>query len=170
MNKYPSTHVQHDPFKPESYSINNLEDEISADKNCQELLKHFLKFLLEDQKLEPLEAGSHARGADYFLRDYMIDRCRDNIFTVTPEKISGFAGNWYIVNTLEPNIKELTSLLNGIRLFYIFCNKQDLLKEGTTTAIEIECSRISYFQERIESFHDLKENEFQTWNNSCPIS
>lgn len=169
MNNNSTTQESQNLFCWESYTIASLEDELNTDKNCQELLKLFLRFLLEDQKIEPLDSGSHARGADYFLRDYMIDRCRENIFAITPDKINGFAGNWYIVNTLEPNIEELRSLLNGVQLFYLFCDKKGILKDVDFESIESACLNHAYFQNRIESFHNLQDNEFQPWNNHCPI-
>lgn len=169
MNKKKSTQEQLELFNRANYTINSLEDELNSDKNCQELLKLFLKFMLENRKMEPLEAGSHARGADYFLRDYMIDRCRENIFAVSAEKISGFAGNWYIVNTLEPNMKELSELLKGLRLFYLFCEQHNTLEKGTFEKIDAECNKLAYFQDRIESFHALRDNEFRAWNDRCPI-
>jgi hypothetical protein len=169
MNKKPKTQQTLDLFCWESYAITSLDDEIRADKNCQELLQLFLKFLLENQNLEPLVAGSHAKGADFFIRDYMIDRCRENIFAITTDKVNGFAGNWYIVNTLEPNIEELKSLLDGIRMFYLFCDKHDLLKDVDLASINSACSDYSYFKDRIESFHNIQDNGYHQWNNSCPV-
>ena len=169
MIKKPKIQEMQDPFSWESYSITCLDDEIRADRNCQELLQVFLKFLLENQKLEPLVAGSHAKGADYFIRDYMIDKCRENIFAITPEKINGFAGNWYIVNTLEPNMEELRSLLDGIQMFYMFCDKHELLMDVDIISIDSACSDYSYFQGRIESFHNLQDDGYHQWNNNCPV-
>lgn len=159
-----------DLLNRDCYNISSLDDEINADQNCQRLLKIFLQYLLEEQKLDPLEAGSNARAADYFLRDFMIDRCRDNILMITHERVSSFAGNWYIVNTLEPNMKELESLLQGISMFYLFCADQNIIAKDTLEDILSACSKMSYYHQRIESFHALKDNEFQEWNKRCPIS
>lgn len=169
MTKTTETQEVQDLFCWESYTITSLEDEISADRNCQGLLQLFLKYLLENQSLEPLAAGSHAKGADYFIRDYMIDRCRENVFAITPEKIKGFAGNWYIVNTLEPNMEELKSLLDGIRMFYLFCDRNDLLKDVNFASIDSACSDDTYYQNRIEDFHNLQDDQYHQWNNHCPV-
>lgn len=169
MDKKQNHPDQADLFNVDSYRVNDLNDEITADGNCRELLKIFHKSLVEQGNIEPLEAGSHARGADYFLRDYMIDRCRRNILTVSAGNVAGFAGNWYIVNTLEPNMKELESLLNGIRQFYLFCSNKNILSGVDFESVEKACTDLKYYHERIEAFHNLKENAFQHWNDLCPI-
>lgn len=80
MNHKQTTENQQHLFSYKSYAIQSLEDEIHADHNCQALLKHFLRYLHEDLNIDQLTAGTHARGADYFLRDFVIDHCRRHIF------------------------------------------------------------------------------------------
>lgn len=170
MNRNQTTPAGTDLFSGERYRIDDLSDDISADRNCQELLTVFHKSLVEEMRIEPLEAGAHARGADYFLRDYMIDHRRDSIFSISAEKIRGFAGNWYIVSTLEPNMAELRSLLEGVRHFYRFCRRHNAVDDNALDDIDRACSDLAYYQERIDAFHTLGEDEYLSWNAHCPVN
>jgi hypothetical protein len=152
-----------------NYSIRTLDDEIRADRLCQQLLKIFFQELLDQKNLEPRVAGSHAHGADYFLRNYMIDHCRENIFIINPERLIAFAGNWYIVSTLEPNMVELESLLQGIESFYAFCAAKKLIDPSSMSSITAACFDLSFYEKRIADFHALKGNEFIAWNQACPL-
>ncbi|MDA3903676.1 MAG: hypothetical protein PF441_09560 [Desulfuromusa sp.] len=158
-----------DLFDPEIYSIETLEDEIRVDKFCKELLKLYHQYLLKNMSFSPLEAGRMASGADYYLRDYMIDNRRINIFKISPELIHSFAGNWYIINTLNPNMTELESILVGASNFYRFCAEKQLIDPAVAEKVSLACSRPDYYQQRIESFNDLSGDGFSAWNNSCPL-
>ncbi|PLX98537.1 MAG: hypothetical protein C0622_11640 [Desulfuromonas sp.] len=155
-------------YQPENYTPGSLEDEIRIDGLCRELLQHFLKYLREERQQEPLLAGSNASGADYFLRDYLVDHCRANIFKIQADHVRGFAGNWYIVSTLEANMEELAGLLDGIREFYTFSAARGLVSEKKAAEIAAACGEREYYAARIDSFHELKDNEYLTWNRDCP--
>ena len=160
---------QPDPFDPKKYTIVTLEDEIRVDKQCKVLLQHYHHFLLENKDISPLQAGSHASGTDYFLRDFMIDNRRTNITAITAESIHGFAGNWYIINTLEPNMEELENILSGIDLFYRFCAEKSMLDPTLVGEVHQACSRIEYYRGRIESFHEISGDGYIVWKSSCPL-
>ena len=157
------------PFNPENYAVGTLDDEIRVDKLCQLLLKQYHQHRLGIVGISPLEAGANASGADYFLRDFMIDNRRTNIFNISPELIHSFAGNWYIINTLEPNMVELESLLTGIDNFYCFCTEKKMLAPAKAEAIHQACSRIDYYRERITSFNEISGDGFIAWNITCPL-
>jgi len=157
-------------FDSDNYNIMTLDDEISADNNCKQLLKQYHQYLLEFKGISPLEAGSHASGADYFLRDFMLDNRRTNIMSITPELIHIFAGNWYIINSLEPNMVELENILTGINNFYSFCIEKKMLVRGKAEEIHQACSRIDYYRERINSFNEISGDGFNAWNDTCPLN
>ena len=157
------------PFNPGSYTFGTLEDEIKVDKLCKILLKQYHQYRLEIKGISPLEAGANASGADYFLRDFMIDNRRTNIFSISPELIHSFAGNWYIINSLEPNMAELESLLIGIANFYYFCAEKKMLAPAKAEVIHQACSRIDYYRERITSFNEISGDGFIAWNITCPL-
>lgn len=152
-----------------SFTIDSLEQEIKVDKNCQALLRHYHQYLLKNLTKSPVKAGSCARGADFFLRDFAIDRCRVNILDILPEHIDGFAGQWYITNTLEANARELQNLLEGIHLFYQFCFHHQLITQTSYDLIAERCSRIDFFVARIDSFNALTDDGYKTWLKLCPI-
>jgi len=85
-------------FDSKKYAIETFDDELRVDNLCKELLQQYHQYLLNNNDISQIQAGSHASGADYFLRDFMIDNRRTNIIDISPELIHSFAGNWYIIN------------------------------------------------------------------------
>lgn len=154
-------------FTTSAYELSSLDDEIRVDGLCRELLKRFHQQLLQDN--DPLVAGSMAAGADYFLRDFMIDNQRANIYDLTAKRIHSFAGNWYIVNTLEPNITELESLLCGVEQFCLFSSGHHMTPPEQAQQAAVACRELDYYQERIDSFHAIVDNGFNHWNAACPL-
>ena len=152
----------------ENYQITSLADEIRADQLCALLLKQFHLALLEKIKLDPLEAGSLAAGADYFLRDYLISNQLANIFDATAETVRRFAASWYILNNLEPNLTELRSLLKGVEAFYNYCAENDLIDRVQAAEIATACYDFAYYQERIESFFAITGDGYRTWEEDGP--
>jgi hypothetical protein len=170
MNNTNKNLQQIDPLDQNNYSIETLEDIIRVDQLCKKLLKQYHQYLLKEKVTEPFEARIKASGADFFLRDFIIDNQQKNIFHVSAELVRRFAGNWYIVSTLEPNIKELKSILKGIDNFYAFCAAKKLVNPSTAAKINLSCAHVDYYQQRINSFHDLIGDGYATWNNECPLS
>ncbi len=156
-----------DYFDPENYQIESFEDELRVDNNSKVLLKKFHLYLLNNKDTPPLEAGSMASGADYFLRDYMIDNRQINIFAITVDLIHSFAGNWYIVSTLEPNMAELESFLIGISNFYIFCSEHKLIEPPLAEQIGQACADLDLYRQRIDSFNNIVGDGFIEWNKTC---
>ncbi|MDT8420553.1 MAG: hypothetical protein RQ754_08985 [Desulfuromonadales bacterium] len=169
MNKRDSIRI--DPHHDHrNYSVASLEDEIRADRHCAELLKHFHQYLLQELHTDPLEAGALAAGADYFLREFIIGDRRENIFEISPRRVRQFGGNWYIVRNLEPNLAELTDMLQGAAAFYRYCAAQDLIDVAVAQQIDVEAGRLEDFARRIEEFHQISGNGFKDWDRQCPIS
>jgi hypothetical protein len=154
---------------PDNFCISDLNDEIRVDQQCQALLKSFHRHLLEHAGYPPLEAGSMAGGGDYFLRDYVIDTLRANIFHITARQVRGFAGNWYIHRTLEPNMKELGTILKGVAAFYRYCADNGWLHSAVSYDITAVCADLDYFHRRIDSFHALKGDDYPGWCEECPL-
>ncbi len=169
MTTTKSQSMQTNLFNQQEYAIETLEDEIRVDQSCKLLLLEYHQYLLKNMEIAPLVAGSMASGADYYLRDFMIDNRRTNIFHISPELIQSFAGNWYIINTLEPNMVELERILIGTSHFYNYCVKKNLVTSATAEKVERACSQLCYYQQRIESFHNLSGDGFTAWDKSCPL-
>lgn len=153
----------------QSYTITNLETEIRADQYCQALLKHFHRWLLQEKKYAPLKAGQLAGGADYFLREFLIGARRMNIFSSTPNHIRQFGGNWYIVQNLEPNMAELTPMLDGAAHFYSYCAERELIPAQQAVAIAQETTDLTYYRQRMEDFHALTDNGYHAWERACSL-
>lgn len=164
-----ATTSQEPKINPDDFTITNLEDEIRVDGLCQGLLKHFHQYLLQTCNTNPQEAGAQAGGADFFLRDFVVDGLRRNIFQISATQVGGFAGNWYIHRTLEPNMKELESVLRGVASFYRFCAANNWVDPTIAAEIERTCADLDYYQQRINSFHDLAGDDYPAWCEECPL-
>ncbi|MBW6508231.1 MAG: hypothetical protein K0A94_01680 [Desulfuromonadales bacterium] len=157
-------------IRSDDFFISDLNDEMRVDQQCQALLKNYHQHLLKCGDYTPLEAGAMAGAGDYFLRDFVIDTLRANIFHLAASQVRGFAGNWYIHRTLEPNMKELKVILKGVAAFYHYCAANKWVKKGTSDEIAAVCADLDYFRGRIDSFHALKGDDYPKWCEECPLT
>lgn len=157
-----------DEITIEVFDINSDEDEIRVDGLCRGLLQDFHRHLLERGTL-PGEASSLASSADYFVRDFVVSIKRRNIFEERPGIVRQFAGNWYIANTLEPDVKELSTHLAGVRTFYRYLHHRRLIAPPFLSAIEKECEEIAYYRDRIDSFWKISGDGFIAWERECTL-
>lgn len=150
------------------FRILSDEDEIRVDGLCRDLLKDFHRGLLV--RGTPLrEAGSLAHGADYFLRDYVVSARRENILDGTPGLIRRFAATWYVITTLEPSLDELAGHLKGVRAFFSFLREKGLISPSCLAQAEEECSDLGYYEKRIESFWNIKDDGYLAWERECTL-
>ncbi|PLX98441.1 MAG: hypothetical protein C0623_12265 [Desulfuromonas sp.] len=154
----------------DDFNIGCLNDEIEVDKLCVELLTAFHKYLIDNRNEDPLTAGSRARGADYFLRDFIIADRRDNLFRIDPQRIRQFGGNWYIISNMEPNLEELGEMLAGVAAFYEYCSALELIAHDTADEIAAHCLALEFYQQRIDEFDAIADDGFIKWNDACPVS
>ncbi len=152
----------------EDFDIHSLEDEIRVDEQCTRFLRLFHQDLMA-RGLDPVEAGALAHGADYFLREFIIPDRRENIFALRPGRVRQFAGNWYIIKTLEPNMTELEGILQGILAFYEYCRRLDRVTEELLRAVREECGDLDYYRRRIESFWAIREDGYFSWERECSL-
>lgn len=150
------------------FSIASDEDETRVDGLCRDILKAFHLSLL-DRGIPPHEAGNLAHSADYFLRDYVVSARRESILDETPGLIRRFAATWYIISTLEPSLNELAGYLKGVRAFYAFLNDKGLISPSCLSQAEKECSDLAYYEKRIESFWDIKDDGYLAWERECTL-
>ncbi|MBN2427058.1 MAG: hypothetical protein JXK94_01840 [Deltaproteobacteria bacterium] len=156
-------------FARKKFDIRTLEDEIAVDQLCSRFLQSFFHHLVETEKTSPAEAARLARGADHFLREFIIPEKRENIFVISCERVRQFAGNWYIVRTLEPNPKELCDILDGIKTFYRFCSQSGKTDFTRYEAIVHHCNQLDYYRKRIDSFWAIEDDGYFSWNAECPL-
>lgn len=154
---------------PESYTIADASDILRVDRLCRELLDRYRAELDAAGNRSVQDAAARFGGAAYFLRDFIIDHLQANLLRVGPRQVRGFAGNWYIVSTLEPNTRELEAILPGVADFYRFAAARNLLDKQTAEAIAAACREFDYYQQRIIAFHDLQGAGYQEWRQECPI-
>ena len=150
------------------YVPTTLDDELRVDKLCSELLHSFYS---ESQEagLSPEHATALAGAADYFIRDFVVSIKGRSIFQETPGIVRQFAGNWYIVNTMEPLASEIEGYLAGVREFYRFLYGHQLISLKFLQAIEAECAPLDYYAGRIESFWDITGDGYDAWEKECTL-
>lgn len=153
----------------DEFDIVTLDDEIRVETRCSELLKTFFRELQETAEIEAQEASTMAYSVNYFLSDFVISDRKLNPFKINAKTVKQFGGHWYIVKTLEPNMKELALLLAGVDAFYKYCSEVEVLSHSTYTEIHGACSDLDFFKNRIESFWDIKGDGYNAWKNECSL-
>lgn len=156
-------------FAGDNFNIRNLDDEIRVDQLCVQLLRLFCRDRIERGGLDPLAAGELARNADYFLREFVIADRSENLFRLPTGRIRQFAGNWYIVKTLEPNMVELKAILAGVEDFYRYCLENGKISAECYEGIARECRDLDYYEQRIESFWDISGDGYAAWERECSL-
>lgn len=154
---------------PEDFEVRTFDDEIRVDELCSRLLLAVRDRLLAEDGIAPVEAGALCQGADYFLREFVIAECNDNLLRLPAERVRQFAGHWYIVRSLEPNMKELAMILAGIAACYAVLAGQGLVDPERAQAIGARCSDLAYYQRRIEDFWTIESDGFEQWRLACPL-
>ena len=150
------------------FSLKDDLDDLRVDRLCQMLLKRCYDSLVAGG-MPADEATRLASGADYYVRDYLLDNRRENVFCETTGMIRRFAGNWYIVNTLEPNLAELATMLQGIAAFYRFLAAEGLVDDGHLARIEAECADTDYYGSRIEAYWQISGDGYLEWERECSL-
>jgi hypothetical protein len=144
------------------FEIKTLDDELRVDDLCRKLLLRFYEQMLHEQ-VNPEKASALASSADYFLRDFLIDKMRLNILDEHPDIVRKFAGNWYIISTLEPNLRELATHLEGIMAFYRFLFGAEAISANYLEAVEQGCNDLGFYEERIATFWDIQGDGYSAW-------
>jgi hypothetical protein len=151
------------------YEIHDLEDEIRVDRLCVDLLKHLFLDLTREGGCEPEQAGEYCHGADYFLREFIIADRNINLFTITAYHVRQFAGHWYIIRTMEPNMVELGNILAGTTACYRFLATQGLITKEQAEAIEAACDDRDFYARRIDQFWAIEDGGYEAWRAACPL-
>jgi hypothetical protein len=169
MSSYSDSNSEEAVFRREDFDIRTLQDEIRAEQHCGRLLKLFFRTLVERDNCSSLEAATLARGADYFLREYLIPDRRENIFSPRPGRIRQFAGNFYIVRNMEPNMEELQSILQGVEIFYEFCRAIGKVPLVLVEQVRGECREADFYRKRIEDFWNIEGDGYLEWERACSL-
>jgi hypothetical protein len=150
------------------FNPGTMEDELRVDGLCKDLLLRFYEETCA-QGISATEATALASSADYFLRDFVVSIKQQNVFDERTGIVRQFAGNWYIVNTLEPSAAEVGRHLQGIRAFYRFLHGHGLISLNYLQAIEKECDDSDFYAARIDSFWDIQGDGYGEWERLCSL-
>ena len=165
LNGLPDIHK----LTPRDFTLGSLDDDLRVDRLCKGLLMRFYEQLLADG-LDPVLATSHAGGADYFLRDFVIDRLLANPLGGEPGLVRRFAATWYIISTLEPDAAELGRVLDGVAEFYRFLHRNGLVSAAYLASVESECADRDYYAGRIDAFWAITGDGYLAWERECPLA
>ncbi|AJE03754.1 hypothetical protein [Geobacter pickeringii] len=152
----------------DDFAIVSVDDEIRADGLCRKLLSRFYFSLLE-AGMTPEEATALANGADYYVRDFVVGYKHRSLFDERRGIVRQFAGNWYIVNTIEPAVEELAGHLAGTRAFYRFLAERGDISPGFDAVIAGECDDLAYYAGRIRSFWEIEGGGYGEWERECTL-
>jgi hypothetical protein len=160
---HPEIEFEHDDF-----DFTTMEEELRVDERCQTLLKHFYQDLqLHGRPAQ--QASDLAYCVDFYLRDYVIDFCCQNVVRPLPGIIRRFAGNWYITHTLDPEVALLERSLEGIREFYRFLHSRHFISGEELDWLEEEASQTEFYCQRIETFLAIYGDGYVAWEAECPV-
>ena len=153
---------------PDDFVVQTLEDEIRVDGLCKQLLYRFY-FGQQEQGISPQEATALANSADYFVRDFVVGFKQAHLLANSAGLVRQFAGNWYIMNTLEPSIEELQGHLQGIGAFFRYLHREGLVSAESLLQVEDACGAVEYYRERIESFWAIEGDGYVSWEEECSL-
>ena len=103
------------------------------------------------------------------MRDFVVGYKQRNLLDEKPGIVRQFAGNWYIVNTLEPDIAELAGYLDGVGAFYRFLRSGGFVSARFLDEIEHECADREYYARRIDSFWEITGDGYFAWERECTL-
>lgn len=151
------------------FDIASLDDEMRVDALCVEMIRGFFATMTQQTDLDPADVGRVCHGIDYFLREFVIAECRDNLLQLDASHVRRFAGHWYIVKNLEPNMGELALILDGIAAFYRFLEGVNLIETEQLDHIQTSCAERGFYQQRIEDFWAIESDGFLAWRDEVPL-
>lgn len=155
-------------FEHEDFEFVSLEDEVRVDERCQELLRHFYLNLLAGG-MPAEQASGLAYAADYYVRDYVLDFCRQNIARPEAGLVTRFAASWFITRTLDPEMGVLKLHLDAVQRFYRYLRSLHLISSEELSMLEEESSRDEYYMMRIETFMGISGDGYVAWEAECPL-
>jgi len=156
-------------INPDDFDVTTLDDEIRVDALCVSLLLAVRDRLLTSGGADPLTVGELCQGADYFLREFIIAECADNLLRLPAERVRQFAGHWYIIRNLEPNTKELAGILGGIAACYLTLADAGLIDPAQLAAITATCADLPAYAQRIDEFWAIEDDGYNRWRAACPL-
>lgn len=154
---------------PGDFDVATPDDEIRVDDLCACLLLAVRDRILAGGNSDPLRVGELCRGADHFLREFVIAECADNLLQLPPDRVRQFAGHWYIVRTLDPNSSELATILAGISVCYRTLAETGLVDPRRAEEITAACSELPAYCRRIEEYWAITGDGFDRWRAVCPL-
>jgi hypothetical protein len=150
-------------------TIASLEDEIRVDRLCVEMIRAFGNAISARTGERPEQVGRLCHGADYFLREFVIADRRENLLQISGRRIRQFGGHWYIVRTLEPNMTELGSILDGIAAFYPYLAERAIIDRERAADICAACAEREWYRQRIEAFRAIEGDGYFAWRDEVHL-
>jgi len=145
------------------YTLQNLGDFVRLDALCHQLLREFVVWLQEEQKLEPAQAGDMAHAADRYLRDFVVDIKETGPADADPTLVRQYLGNWYIIHTLEPTPEEIDHLAVSLLHLQRYLSARGILTPTAAAAAAEHLRETRFYHQRLAEFWELTPDEIAGW-------
>jgi hypothetical protein len=150
------------------FDFADMEEELRVDERCRSLLNRFYADLI-NSGVTTQHASDLAFCADFYLRDYLLDFSRQNVVRPRPGIVRYFAGNWFIIKTLDPEIAVLELHLEAIAELYRFLHRQHYISRDELEYLLAETAQTDFYRQRIESFLSIYGDGYIAWDAECPL-
>lgn len=129
------------------------------------LFNIFFEYLKEEKGFKEETAGQKANMAAFFIMDFLFVYydAIDDIRYVDDYAIRTFLGNWYIRKFMSPTVAEMNKFLRTIVDFYTFLHKRGFISKDNLREIKETCKDKEWFAQRLKSYFDTTEDEFEDW-------
>jgi hypothetical protein len=155
-------------FEAADFDFEDIDEELRVDNNCRALLNRFYMDLLS-RGVSDQDASEATFCADYYLRDYLLDHLRQNIVRPRAGIVRFFAGNWFIVKTLDPEIAVLEKYLKAIAELYQFLHRQHYISKDELEYLLCETEQTEFYKKRIDSFLAICGEGYISWGEECQL-
>ncbi len=120
---------------------------------------------LKEKGVKETTAAQKANMAAIFIMDFLFIYydAIDNILYVDDYAIKTFLGNWYIRKSMTPRVAEINRFLTAIADFYTFLYKKGFIDKYNLKNIKETCKDKEWFAQRLKSYFEAHEDEFEDW-------
>ncbi len=129
------------------------------------LFDSFYEYLMENKGIKEATAAQKTNMAAFFIMNFLFVYYDflDNILFVGGDAIRTFLGNWYIRKSFTPRVAEMNKFLRAIDDFYTFIHKQGFMSKESLREIKETCKDKEWFAQRLKSYFESHEDEFEDW-------
>lgn len=140
-------------------------DFFEMDTEAMNLMGSFFKWLTDAEggMLEVAKASPLAHDGDRYLRDFLVEIMETRPGGSTPETVSIYLGNWYVINTLEPSHAEIDRIAIALTLLHGYMADNGKISGEMAKKVAGLLSDTAFFHQRLEEFWALTPEKITAW-------